>query len=155
MFWPDSFAHFKSMIWAVLYEFQVLWAMPRLLKFASESAVSFGNSRCAKNLLEQPPVVPYFLLPLAGVGLKQEVCIVSCGAKREPVTNYVIGTYKLKWFWSPGLMIKEEHRVYLPDMSSGSSSRGRGQLMPGSIWESHFLGSARIFSHFARTAALS
>jgi hypothetical protein len=47
-------------------------------------------------LLEQPPVVPYFLLPLAGVGLKQEVSIVSCGAKREPVTNCVIATYELK-----------------------------------------------------------
>ena len=92
MHWPVSFAHFNSMIWAVLYEFQVLWAIPRLPKFASESAVSFGNSRCAKNLLEQPLVVPYFLLPLDGVGLKQEVCAVSCGIKRR-VTE-VQSTYK-------------------------------------------------------------
>jgi hypothetical protein len=69
-----SILHFSTMVLAVLYVLQVLLVMPMLPKSAKVLAASFGNSSPAKSSAAQPPFVPYFWLPLTGVGQKLFPC---------------------------------------------------------------------------------
>ncbi len=52
--------------------FQVLWATPRLPNSAMAAAVSLGRFKWPKNSLGQAPLVPYFFVPFAGVGVNLE-----------------------------------------------------------------------------------
>jgi hypothetical protein len=60
--------HFANMALADLYVLQVLLVMARFPYFAIESAISAGSSRFDNSSAVQPPLVPYFVSPVTGVG---------------------------------------------------------------------------------------
>ncbi len=154
MSWLVSLLHFRSMVCAVRYDFQVLWATPRLPNSAMAAAVSLGRFKWPKNSLVQAPLVPYFFVPFAGVGVNLEP------------------KYEILFYWRLGLMpalVSSELRVvsrpvkvcrvrvllyHLPDMSAVLSAGGAGQAIPTGFEDSS-RGLLRIFAHFSRTAAPS
>ncbi len=67
---PVSFQHKSNIVCAVLYELQVLLVTPRLPHLANDSVISLGSSKTCRNLVVQPPAVPYFVEPGIAFGLK-------------------------------------------------------------------------------------
>ncbi len=65
---PVSFSHLDSMTFADLYVLHVPFVMARFPYFATDSATSVGNFSSLKSSAAQPPLVPYLVSPLKGVG---------------------------------------------------------------------------------------
>jgi hypothetical protein len=60
--------HFANMALVDLYVLQVLLVMARFPYFAIESAISARSSRFDNSSAVQPPLVPYLVSPVTGVG---------------------------------------------------------------------------------------
>ncbi len=58
---------------------------PRLPRLANDSVISLGSSKACKNVVVQPPAVPYFVEPGIAFGSKpviiKEITVLPCSLR--------------------------------------------------------------------------